>query len=127
MVDKEEPNLRKIAYFFVYEGPYYPPDEFRHAPDPKSNITAEVYWRARDLLANLNFFRVLGRFKDAHYGPHIEMLARNATLIRRVDQNPEMDNVEIYARFFSIAGFDMSSIKETAEKLKLPLENLVED
>jgi len=127
MVDREEQNLRKIAYFFVDEDPYHPPDKFSYVPDPKSNITNKVYWRARDLLTNLNFFRTLGRFEDAPYGPHIEMLARNATLIRRVDQNPEMKDVEIYARFFSVAGFDMDSIKETAKKLGLPLKNLVEN
>ncbi len=127
MVDKEGQNFRKIAYFFVDEDPYHPLDEFSHAPGPKSNITMEVYENARALLRSDDLFRMLGRFGNASYGPHFEILGKNATLVRLVNQNPEMNNIKIYARFFSIAGFDMDSIKETAKNLELPLENLVED
>ena len=126
MAETEEKGLRKIAYFFVDEDPYHPPKEFRAAPSPKTNITAEAYELARELLRNKDLFVLLGRFRNASYGPQFETLAKNATLVRTVNQNPEMDNVKIYARFFSIAGFDMESIKETAEKLKLPLEELVD-
>ncbi len=128
MLIGEKLNLAKIAYFFVEEGDYHPPAEFCHAPNPKTNISMKVYERAAELRhENRDFFKVLGRFRDASYGPHIEILARNATLIRSVDQHPEMTGVKIYAQFLSIAGFDMDSIKETAEKLELPLENLVEN